>query len=163
IETFPDWVMRNGLLVRSARVDYHQYKGKTIRSNFFAQPWSENVSAVIFTNSFTMPKFFRMVTQVDPHPSVASAVRTGHCLLPESNGTFSPIEFEYDVLDPSVPLETWWQGVTVFLNPKAKNPLPEGLLRSTSVFRYGDQGLRREVFDFHPLDSSLCVGLAKET
>ena len=64
---------------------------------------------------------------------------------------WSDERFEYSVGDGTFPSETWFRGVTVFMNPHALIPLPEGLLPCTSTFRIVDGRLVRDVHGFHPL------------
>ena len=158
VERFPDWVERHGVLVRSVPVTHHEYDGKSLPSNFFGQPLSEHISAVIFSNSFTVPKFFRLSIQEGGAPGLR-VTRHGVSLMPTSEG-FEPFEFEYSVNDTNAPHETWWQGVTIFHNPNARFPILGELFAATSSFYLQSDQLRREVFDFHPL-TSVTIGHVK--
>jgi len=66
---------------------------------------------------------------------------------------YSAEEFEYEVGDGTVERESWSRGVTVFINPNARVPLPDGALDCTSVFRIRGGRLVREVRGFHSLTS----------
>jgi hypothetical protein len=152
IEVFPGWIERNGLLVRAEPVTKHRYAGHSIPSNFFGQRQSENISAVIYANGFTVSRFFRLAVRKGLETRI-NARRFGIALLQRSTREYVYADFEYDTSDPEAPEETWCQGVTVFLNPNAKVPLPEDFLPHTSSFRLVDGLPVREVLDFHPLIS----------
>lgn len=132
-----------------APIKIHQYGEKSIPSNFFAQPLSEHVSAVIYCNAFTIFKFVRMAIQIGLESQIR-AIREGTCLLPGQKGDIVTLDFRYDVMDPSAPLETWSQGVTVFHNPNALIPLVDDFFTATSVYQSRHGKLSRQVYDFHP-------------
>jgi hypothetical protein len=46
-------------------------------------------------------------------------------LLPGENGDILTQDFEYRVADQNVPVETWFQGLTVFHNPKQEIRHPD--------------------------------------
>ena len=77
----------------------------------------------------------------------------GTCLLPEEGDHPQPREYEFDVSDPGAPEETWWQGVTLFLNPNATVPLPADFLPATCVIAREDGVLTMEIDGFHPMTS----------
>lgn len=109
-ETFDDWTERNGVLVRGdVPVRAHEFGGKSIPSNFFGEQGAENISAVIYCNQLTVPRFYRMAAQAGIAPANVTDVRTGYCLLP-GEGT---LEYQYVVGEDGTPVETWWQGVTI--------------------------------------------------
>ena len=54
------WTPEGNLVVNTDIVDSHTHGDKTIPSEFFGQPDTEYVSAVVFTNSGTHAKFTRM-------------------------------------------------------------------------------------------------------
>lgn len=151
VQVFPDWVEHNGVLVRQIFVKEHQYGNKKIPSNFFGQPGCEHVSAILFCNQFTVPRFFRMAMMAGFDCRGITIHREGVCLLEE--GAY--LGYKYDMRDPGAPPEHWWQGVTIFHNPNARIPLPEGFLNSTSSFRYEDGRLERSVRGFHTMTSMM--------
>lgn len=156
VQRFPDWVEHNGVLVRQVPVSSHEFNGKSIPSNFFAQRSVENVSAVVFCNQFTIPRFYRMAAQGGRYPDGEVGFREGQCLMPagDCNDVY---KYKYGLRDPDAPVETWWQGVTVFHNPNAKYPLPEGMLACTSSLHWRGGRLEREVYDMHTLTSFMFV------
>lgn len=135
-------------------VDEHKYKKRRVPSGFFNEKNSRHVSAVIYCNQFTVPRFYRMAVTPDGIKLIKS-IRTGFCLVPIDDSTFKLNEYQYDVGGSMSPIETWWQGVTIFYNPCALLPLPEGFLRATSTFSVKGDYLARTVKDFHPLTSMM--------
>jgi hypothetical protein len=138
-------------------VDEHEYNGRKITSGFFNKKNSEYVSAVVYCNQFTVPRFYRLSFSPQDISPISAAKREGYYLTTGSN--FINLEkYEHDLKDPKSPIETWWQGVTIFINPKANVPLPDGFLKSTSTFRVGNDGLLNQIIhDFHALTSFMFV------
>jgi len=151
-DVFPDWVNYKGIFTRVAPIISHEYEGKTLTTHFFSQHLSEYVSAVIYSNSFTTCKFVRMAIQMGLEPNF-QAIRIGTCLLPDESGDVSVQEFRYRVADQMAPVETWFQGLTIFHNPKAAIPLRENVLKSTNTYQLQNGRLMRDVNSFHPLVS----------
>lgn len=96
---------------------------KTIPSNFFGQPDAEHVSAVLFCNAGTIPKFGRVGHQSKHRSRNVRMVRYGTCLDHDPNAT-EPEQFAYEVGDPDVPAEPWRDGAVLIHNPNALHPLP---------------------------------------
>jgi hypothetical protein len=151
-DVFPDWVDYKGILTRVAPITSHEYEGKRLPTHFFSQHLSEHVSAVIYSNSFTTSKFARMAIQMGLQ-SNSQAIRIGTCVLPDGSGGVSVQEFRYRVADQMAPIETWFQGLTIFHNPKAIIPLRENVLKSTNIYQLQNGRLIRDVDSFHPLVS----------
>jgi hypothetical protein len=120
------------------------------------------VSAVLFTNQFTVPRFYRLGANASTNRQMV-AIRQGWyyervASTDLASDELACGEYRYRVGHPSAPDEPWWQGVTLFLNPLATVPLPEHLLRATSVVRVDYSGnVVREVFGFHTLTSFMAV------
>ncbi|WP_160174568.1 hypothetical protein [Archangium violaceum] len=153
IHRFNDWTEHNGLLVREVPIKTHESNGKSIQSNFFAQQWTENISAIAFCNQFTIPRFYRMAMQLGLYSKTVLAIRKGFCMLPGGGRGDDVHEYQYGLNDPQAPQETWWQGVTFFHNPNARYPLPKEAFACTSAFRYHNGQLERKVYDAHTLTS----------
>jgi hypothetical protein len=151
-DMFADWVYYKGLYSRVIPIYSHEYEGRTLISNFFSQPSSEHVSAVIYGNSFTVSKFVRMAIQMGLETTI-KATREGFCQLPGDNGDIAIQEYQYRVGELASPVETWCQGVTIFHNPNALIPLPDNYFKCTKVCRILSGKLNRRVTDFHPLTS----------
>lgn len=96
---------------------------KVIPSGFFHQPEAENISAVLFCNTGTIPKFARMGHQDNPRPGMRM-LRFGTCYCHDPNAVL-PNGFVYEVGHPYNPPETWREGTSLIRNPKARYPLPD--------------------------------------
>ena len=110
------------LVITPESVKEHVVGLKKIPSGFFAQPGSEHVSAVLFSNSGTIPKFNRMAQQMAHACADIRLFRYGTCYRWDPNATL-PEAFVYEVGDPEV-VETWRQGTVLIKNPNALHPLP---------------------------------------
>lgn len=118
---------------------------------FFSIPGAESVSAVFYCNQFTVPRFLRMARQGTFKPD--AGLVQGHAYVPDERGRGVLVKYNYRLVDR--PKEDWTQGVTLFHNPFAEYPLQPGDLPCTSEFRVQEDRLRREVYDFHPLTSTM--------
>lgn len=115
----------------------------------FYDPAGAQVSGVLFTNAFTVSRFVRLATPWETADFVAE--REGVCYQPDDPGpTYG---FRYRMGAPETPRETWAEGVTLFLNPNATNPLGEGALPCSCHYACDDTGVYRIVSGFHPLSS----------
>jgi hypothetical protein len=119
------------LIIKNIKILEHRYGHKVVPSNFFAQPDTENVSAVLFTNCGTYPKFGRMGYQAGYHRGNITMFRRGTCIHPDPNSA-TPAEFAYDLDFPPCE-ETWGQGLVVFHNPNARHPLPRYFFKDAAV------------------------------
>lgn len=97
----------------------HTYGGKTIPSGFFNQPNVENISAILFSESATISKFNRMgkISEFGD-PSVIMMRLGERFSTPDAE---SPEPFR-TLVDGSYQ-EAWAEGIWIFHNPNAKNPL----------------------------------------
>lgn len=123
---------------------------------FFYFPNAESISAIIYCNAFTVPRFFRLATPLDDAAELI-AIRQGQYYAVGSDGELSIREYKYRVGGTSAPKESWSEGVTLFLNPNALIPVSQELLPSTSFFSVQHGYLVREVHGFHPLNSFMYV------
>lgn len=153
-ESYPDWVSRNGILVRQAPVKDHSFRGRTIPSNFFATEATEGVSAIVWCNQFTVPRFFRIAAQVEGLPAGVVGLVEGERATGDSR-CFEP--FRYRLGERHTRPEHWSRGVTIFKNPSARLQLPEGFLPCTSSFEMHGGRMVRNVNGFHPLTSRMFV------
>jgi hypothetical protein len=126
-ELGPEWRLRH----THKQIDKHKSGTKEIPSGFFAQPDAENVSAVLFSNSGTIPKFNRMGHQGAYHRHAVRMIRWGTSYRFDPNSAW-PEMFLYEVGDPSQGLESWREGTVLFLNPRAKHPVPRGWLGASA-------------------------------
>ena len=130
--------------------------GKPIsKEPFFNQPQNRVVSAVLYTNQYTVPRFFRLAKGAIDQPNV-SAVRHGFCMI-NVGSVYEIREYEYQVGYSSALDETWGQGVTLFLNQNATVPIDANAIPCTSVLSVKDGRLHRDVHGVHTLTSFMTV------
>ncbi|OYY43520.1 MAG: hypothetical protein B7Y56_11750 [Gallionellales bacterium 35-53-114] len=128
------------------------YGINNVTPGFFHLEKAKSVSAIMYCNAFTVPRFFRLATTIDDSAKII-ATREGLYYAPQSDGGIEIREYKFLVDKPSSPKESWAEGVTVFHNPNALHPIPTTLLPCTSYFSVNDGFLTREVHGFHPLTS----------
>jgi hypothetical protein len=142
--------------------NHHEFDGRAAPSGFFLRPDVRHISAVLFTNQFTVPRFYRLSVDLSTSQRFV-AIREVRFYEKISGPQLGYGEYRYRLDDPSAPDEPWWQGVTLFLNPLAAIPLPEGLLRASSVVRVDYEGnVVRDVLGMHTLTSFMMVHSAGE-
>jgi hypothetical protein len=103
-------------------IEHHQWEGKTIASNFFSQPGSEHISAVMANPSGTLSKFNRMGFITKFGARDFTMIRRGFAY----QGGVSATQFSTTVDDSYD--ETWAEGLSVYHNPRALIALPEEAL-----------------------------------
>jgi hypothetical protein len=137
IEHRPSWDEEGNLLIDTQRVEQHKHDEKEIPSGFFDLEGSENVSAVLWTNAGTVPKFTRMAI-TGPYPDEeVSIVRFGNMIDHDPNAHVA-LPFAFIVGDEGTPIETWGTGANLFHNPRAKHPVPLGLFETVTDSTYVD-------------------------
>lgn len=141
----------NQLKITTKSVASHTYKGKTIPSGFFNQPDSENVSAVLFSNSATLSKFNRIGKLAGYGNSEVKFVRMGICHDHNPNAS-SPKRFSFDVETGSYD-ELWGEGLAMFHNPNALHPVDINLFPSIAHHQLKDGNIVSYLPDFHPYSS----------
>ena len=133
----PSWDDEGHLVIETERIDQHKDAEKEIPSGFFDLEGSENVAAVLWTNSGTVPKFTRMAI-TGPYPDDdVSIVRFGNMIDHDPNAHLA-LPFAFIVGDEDAPPETWGTGANLFHNPRAKHPLPLGLFETVTDSTYVD-------------------------
>ena len=103
----------------------HVVGSKVVPTNFFAQPDTEHISGVLFSNAGTISKFNRMGMRAGFGDPWVSLVRKGVRLDP-GIGMSSAVPFEIDVESPDY-AESWWDELTLFHNPCALHTVDETL------------------------------------
>ncbi|QEM67062.1 hypothetical protein FO488_02065 [Geobacter sp. FeAm09] len=119
------------------KIENHTWAGKTIPSNFFAQPGSENVSAVLFSNAATITKFNRMGKLAGIVSKNVKMIRCGFLYNPDPRALF-PTPFSIDV-DSEKYEESWSDSLTMYHNSNAKHPLNPKLFPDISHIWYDDR------------------------
>lgn len=114
----------------------HEHVGrKTVPSNFFAQPDTEHISAVLFSNAGTIVKFSRMGLRAGFGDPWVSLVRQGIWNNPA--GGFEGIPFKLDVESPDYE-EGWADELRLYHNPQAIHPVDETLFPGIAHIRVED-------------------------
>jgi hypothetical protein len=123
--------------------------GDFLYPDFFRRAGAEHVSAVMFVNSATASKFGRMRLQraTKAYPTVLMH-RVGWYYPATVEGTSLAL-FNYWVGDPAWP-ESWLQGVTLFHNPDALQPLDRSVFRGAKQYLWDHGQLEIELPAFHP-------------
>lgn len=116
------------LVITEHPLTVHKNEVKQIPSGYFNLPDAENVSAVLFTNTGTIPKFQRMGHQGPYRDPDLKMLRLGSCYRHDPNST-EAAPFMYEVGE-SEAMETWHQGTVLIKNPRALHPLPAGWLQT---------------------------------
>ncbi|MGO8184166.1 hypothetical protein [Rhizobium leguminosarum] len=111
----------------------HVFGAKEVPTGFFDLPGAENISAVLFSNAGTLPKFNRMGLRAGFVPKDHLYFRQGYRYDP-SPDAFVGIPFMDDVLSPNYE-EYWSDELQIFHNPNARNPIaPEAFGGITQYF-----------------------------
>jgi hypothetical protein len=113
------------LIISQNPIDAHRIGAKEIPSGFFNQPLGENVSAILFSNAGTIPKFNRVGHEGQYRSANVRMLRYGSCYRHDADSDM-PAAFLYEVGDPERPKESWGQGSVLMHNPRARHPLPTG-------------------------------------
>lgn len=125
---------------------------------FFQREEAAAISAVLYCNQFTVPRFFRLATDFTAKDA-PTAIREGVCYRRHGDDDHALYEFRHQVGASETPRETWTEGVTVFENPNATTPLPRGLLSGSCYVSVQEGFVCREVTDFHPVVSFTRIGV----
>src|SRR5206468_2426679 len=116
---------------------------------------AEHVSAVLFTNSGTNPKFTRMGYQTGYGCDAIRVLRSGFSFNPDPDA-MDPTFFRYDMDDPPF-VERWGQGIVVLHNPQCLHPIPKDFFVD-AVQGYVVDGMFRCDHPFwHPISSKTLV------
>lgn len=126
IEYKPAGIIDNKIQYNKRKLETHSHENKTIRANFFSLPDTENISAILFSNTCDIQKFNRMGQQGDFFDPDIILFRQGLCF--DINSEY-PKDFRITVREDEH-IETWAEGVTLFHNPNAKIPFKKGLFKN---------------------------------
>ena len=117
----PKLDQKGNLEVIFEEVKEHRWGNKVIPSNFFAQPDTENISAVLFTNQATLTKFNRMGFLADFGSKKIQMTRFVSYYNPDPNAV-EPIKIAEDVTSTNY-TEFWREDLIMFHNPNALYPI----------------------------------------
>lgn len=119
------------------KIDKHTWNDKEIPSGFFCQDGSENISAVLFSNQATIPKFNRMGKIAGLGSENVKMIRSGFLYNPEPDA-IHPIPFSKDLDDPDYE-ESWSDGLIMFHNPNARHPVNPNVFSDISHIYYTEE------------------------
>lgn len=140
------------LRITPRQVTKHRWGSKEIPSGFFNLPDADNVSAVIFCSSATISKFNRMGLVAGFGSERVRLIRQGTVVDHDPNAS-DPKQFVQEV-DPATYNESWIEGMDVFHNPRAKNPIDPGMLPGAAHHRLLSDGQVESLTpEWHPLGS----------
>jgi hypothetical protein len=141
------------LIITPVPIVTHQWGAKIIKSGFFNFAGAENISAVITNASATISKFNRIGILAGFGSKRVRMIRTGTVVNNDANAS-SPTTFIHDV-NSSEYTETRVEGLDVFHNPNATNPLHPEMLPGAAHHRLLKDGqLQSQVPAWHPFGST---------
>jgi hypothetical protein len=143
------WSDNGTLEIQRHPIESHRLGEKEIPSGFFAQPDTENVSAVVFTNSGTYSKFSRMGYQHGFGCDTIDMSRSGFWFNPHPDA-MDPTFMTYNLDEPPF-VEPWGQGLVVFHNPVCKHPLPHSFFSNAVQGYIKEDRFVTDHSDFHPI------------
>ncbi len=120
-----------------ASIGFHEGDSKTIESDWFSNPVAAHISAVMWSNSGTVPKFNRMAVSLDLGAPGWEIHRCGTELDPRP-GAVERAQF-IERVEPGG--EAWEEGLVVMHNPHAKIPLPTSAFEGVTQIQLIDDEL----------------------
>ena len=139
----------NNLVIKEHENTTHIIGEKEIPSGFFNLPASDNISAVLFSNSGTAAKFNRMGKIKWPKCNI-QMIREGMSYKHDPNSD-TPDYFKYEV-GSERPKEQWGEGLIMFHNPNAKHKVDKSLFPDIPHGDYeNDKFVVENMPDFHPI------------
>lgn len=126
------------------KIEKHTWNDKEIPSGFFYQDDAENISAVLFSNQATIPKFNRMGKIAGLGSEDVKMIRSGFLYNPDPYA-MHPIPFTKDLDDPDYE-ESWSDGLIMFHNPNARHPVDPNAFSDISHIFYTEE---KGFYGFH--------------
>jgi hypothetical protein len=119
------------------KIEFHEWEGKKIPSGFFNLEGAENISAVLFSNQATIPKFNRMGKIAGLGSKDVKMIRQGFLYNPDGP---RPIPFSKNIDDPDYE-ESWSDGLIMYHNPYAIRKVnPDAFSDISHVFYSEESG-----------------------
>ncbi len=141
------------LTILPKRIEQHHWKNKTIPSGFFRQANAENISAVISSNAGTIAKFNRMGVFAKFGSKRILVIRTG-TMVDRNPNAVHPKNFRV-IVNAAGYEESWIEGLNVYHNPNAKNPLLMEMLPGAAHHFCDENGqVTSYTPHFHPINST---------
>jgi hypothetical protein len=129
LQSIPEYDKDGRLRVHHAPITEHRLGEKVIPSGFFKQAGAEQISAILFSNSGTVAKFDRMGYQQGIANDRLWMGRYGFRADEDPNAS-SPLFFIEEV---GAHKERWTDGLVLFHNPNARQPLPDDALDEVTL------------------------------
>ena len=136
----------------SEPVETYMWEGKEIPAGFFLQPDTENISAVLANPSGTISKFNRIGFLSGFGDRDIRMLRKGICY----RDALMPQEFADEVHSPDY-RETWCEGLSVYHNPRANQPLFADAIPGAAHHSSRDGRILSRLPWFHPVASVTCI------
>lgn len=136
----------------SEPVETYMWEGKEIQSGFFLQPDTENISAVLANPSGTISKFNRIGFLAGFGDRDIRMLRKGICY----RDALMPQKFVDEVHSPDY-RETWCEGLSVYHNPRANQPLSADAIPGAAHHSSRDGRILSQLPSFHPIASVTCI------
>ena len=149
------WKDSGELAIEVNGISDHHLGEKSIPSDFFSQPNTEYVSAILFTNAGTSAKFSRMGFQHGIGNDIITMRRAGFFFNPLTDA-MDPTFLSYD-LDAPPFVESWGQGMVLLHNPKALNPISMDFFEEEVQTYIQDGVMKTDVAEHHPMSSSTYI------
>lgn len=160
-ESYPTWSEDGDLIVNEKQISEHKLDDKKIiPSNFFGQPDTENISAVLFSNQLTISKFTRMAFQNGYDTEGLKIIRTGTCHNPDPNA-IEPLMFSYELGTQDAHIETWAEGLSLIINANAEEPVVPFTFPGVTTHIHLDGELSNIVNGFHPFNNQSAIMITK--
>ena len=142
----------------SEPVETYMWEGKEIPSGFFLQPDTENISAVLANPSGTISKFNRIGFLAGFGDRNIRMLRKGICY----RDTLMPQWFVDEVHSPDYH-ETWCEGLSVYHNPRANQPLSTDAIPGAAHHSSQDGRIVSRLPRFHPVASVTYIVAATQS
>lgn len=141
------------LVIVPRKLADHRWGTKVVASGFFNLPGAENISAVISNASATISKFNRMGVVAGFGSKRVRLTRRGTAANPDPNSA-APQVFVHEV-NATDYSETWMEGLDVYHNPNAKEPLDPAMLPGAAHHRLREDGQMITLApEWHPFSST---------
>lgn len=143
----------------ATKITTHKWGTKEVESGFFNLPGAENISAVFGNSSASIEKFNRMGLIAGFGSNRVKMIRRGFAIYSNSEAaTIEPFELEVHAPDYS---ETWTEGLDIYHNPNALNPLNMQMFPNAVHHIIDDQGRLHNILPrWHPVSSETLLHIA---
>lgn len=153
--------IEDGVGHAAENVKGHTSGRKQIPSGFFNQPNTEKLSAVLFTNGMTVPKFVRMARDL-PVKNQHPWGRRGMAYFPDPDHLVIA-GYQYLSTEELAHEEDWSQGAMLIHNPNAIHKIEYSLFPNFGHIFMNNGAITIDVPKFHPITSEMLIFGSNET